>query len=1004
MGVLALWGAVGFAAGVAIAHATAELPRSFERLGPEHGLPHGSVSAIVQTRDGFLWLATNEGLARYDGQKFRVFRFSASEVASGASNRMQSLLEDPRERLWVGTASGVYRLERETGRFLALPSPSAAEDHRRSPLALDGEGRLWVGRGAGVERLDEATGELHRFALPGDDDGWVAALARAPGGHLWALVTGVDWGAPRLYRLDPERGVIGEPLHLGQGTRAFLLAFQRSGAAWLNSDPSTLRAPAGWTFPALSGAPVEPLQAFLEDRAGRVWLGTGSGLYLVDPEGAFVRPVPHVRDPQDWQRRFVNAITEDAAGILWVGTLAGAYFHDPHRKPFRHFGHVRGEPGSLPARAVSAIAPTSGAIAWLGTYGGGLVRADLSRGEVLDAYRSDPADPDSLCDDLVWSLLLDARETLWIGTESGLCFLASKSRRFRKLSLPLPLPPGPDVHRVKDLASADGAIWIGTNLGLVRLGGPGEPSRFWGAAAAPDGLSFPEIGALHVETGGAALLIGTTIGGIDRLDLATGRFEHLPLSRRAAVQDRNVAIFDFESSARGGYWVGTGGGLIRWASRGEQSELPSIPVELTGSTVFSVLEDDHGSLWLGTNQGLVRFDPATGEVRPFDLGDGIGSVEFNRHAAARLASGELAFGGMEGITSFAPDRIVATRARPTTTLQRIAVLGDAGERTIEPFGLEILALGPNDRAVTFDWSVPFFSRSDRCASRYRLDGLDTGWLDAGTARSARYTNLEPGNYRFRVVSANADGLWSAAEAALAVRVLPPYWRTAWFRLIVLMVGAAGLASAYRLRLRRLAQLERMRLRIASDLHDELGGDLSGIAVAAGLVARREALSREDRDRLAGVESTAVAVMHGLRDIVWCVDPSRDRLRHLAERLRSVTRGLFADTEVEVELELLSDPAALPMDLRRALYLSAKELLHNAARHAGARRVQVSLARAGGMLRLEVADDGAGFEPAAAADGTGLASVRRRIREAGGQVEVRSARGQGTRAVLTVPFA
>lgn len=975
----------------------------FERLGPEHGLPHGTVNAILQSRDGFLWLATHDGLARYDGRDFRVFRFSAQEMARGASNRIQGLLEDHDGRLWVATGAGIYRFDRGRARLVEVPSASASEDHRRSPLVLDGEGRLWVGRGAGVERFDEATGEMLRFPLPGDD-GWVAALARTTEGRLWALVTDVDWNGPRVFLIDPARGPVGEAQPLATDTMAFHLAFDRSGAAWLAGSPGALTAPAGWSFPRFSGGPAQPLHAFLEDRAGRLWLGTDSGLYEADRGAQSVRRVPLDADPQDWQRRFVNTIAEDDAGILWVGTLAGAYFHDPHRKPFRHLGYARGEPSSLPARAVSAIAPEGDARAWLGTFGGGLAYADLGANAVLETFRHDSTDPGSLCDDLVWSLLRDAAGALWIGTESGLCLLPAGARRFRQVELPLPAPRRPGVHRVKDLASAGGSLWVGTNLGLVRLGVADESSQLWGAAAAPLGLSFAEIGTLLVVAEGSALLVGTTQGGIDRLHLATGRFEHVPIGPRDSALDRDVTIYDLESSARGGVWIATSGGLGRWTPESRRAEFPVIPSGLPGSIVFSVIEDDRGIVWLGTNQGLIRFDPATGETRPFDLADGIGNVEFNRHAAARLADGSVALGGMSGVTHFDPERIIASTYRPPTTLARVAILGASGERTVEPFALERLVLGPEDRAVTFDWSVPFFSRSDRCTSRYRLEGLDDRWLEAGQARSVRYTNLEPGRYRFRVVSANADGLWNEAGAEVAVQVLPPYWRTTWFRLLLVALGTTLLALAYRLRVRRIAKLERMRLRIAGDLHDELGSDLSGIAVTAGLVARREEISVADRERLAGIESTAVEVMHGLRDIVWCVDPSRDRLQDLAERLRSVTRGLFGDTAVEVDLDLVSDPATLPMDLRRALYLSAKELLHNVARHAQAHRVRLALARAGGMLALEIADDGSGFDPSAASDGTGLASVRRRMREAGGRIEILSSPGQGTRAVLTIPFA
>lgn len=994
--------ALALALAATAAPATGPATPRFERIGPERGLPHGTVYAILQDRDGFLWFATPDGLARWDGSSFRRFRFSGAEVALGASNRFQALHEDRERRLWAVTAAGVYRLDRSAGRFVEVPSPSAGEAHRRGALAVDGEGVLWLARGSGVERYDEAAGVFRRFDLPADA-GWVAALARAPDGVVWALVTEPDWSVPRLYALSRARGPERRVDPFPASTRLFHLAFDRAGRLWLRGVARGAREAEGLRLPELPGAPDEPLQAFLEDSGGRLWLGTSSGLFVAGAGEAGFHGAPLAAERNDWQGEHVTALAEDDAGILWVGTLAGVYFADPHRKPFRHLGRARGDDSTLPALAVSAVAPRGDGAAWVGTYGGGLARVDVARGKVVERRQSDPAVEGSLCDDLVWSLLLDPGGALWVGTESGLCVLDASSDRFRRVELPLPPPRRPELHRVKDLAWAGGAVWVGTNFGLARVGAAGEPARLWGAAPSPEGLSFAEVGTLHADPDGRALFVGTTGGGLDRLDLVTGRFEHLSIGGRASSRHGGFAVYDLEPSAAGGLWIGTSDGLGRWDAGTRRAELAAHAADLPGSAVFSVAEEASGAVWLGTNQGLVRFEPAAGEVRAFDLADGIGSVEYNRHAAARLADGTLLFGGMGGLTYFDPQRIVPGTYRPPTALVRVAVLGEKGERTVEPWGLPELVLRPEDRAVTFDWAVLFFSRPDRCTSRYRLEGLDDGWIDAGTGRSARYTNLEPGRYRFRVVSANADGAWSEDGASLALRVLPPYWRTAWFRAISLLLVALLTLLGYRLRVARLRRLERMRLRIAGDLHDELGGDLSGIAVAAGVVARREALSREDRERLGGIERTAIEVMHGLRDIVWCVDPARDRVEDLAARLAGCARTLFAESGVELEFALDEIPGALSMDRRRALYLSGKELLHNAARHARARRVRLALSRTEGGLRLEVEDDGEGLAPSGTAQGTGLGSVRRRMREVGGRFELESRSGAGTRARLDVPL-
>ncbi|MCB1007778.1 MAG: hypothetical protein KDB94_02680 [Acidobacteria bacterium] len=997
-----LGAALGVVASLALVGAATASGPSFDRLGPEQGLPHGTVGDLLQDRDGFLWLATSDGLARFDGAELRVFRFPPEEVARGASNRILALAEDRERRLWVATTTGIARLDRSQARLREEPSASAGESCRRSPLELDGDGVLWVGRNRVALRFDEGAGRFLEHPLPEGEEGWIADLARAPDGRVWALVTELDWSAPRLYRLGAERAALAPSIPIDGAERASRFAFDREGGLHVAGSQGGVRG-VGVRFPSVAGLPDEPLEAYLEARDGRTWFGTSSGLFLAEPGAQSAQPVPLAGEPQDWQWRYVLSLEEDDAGLLWVGTLAGAFFHDPRGKPFRHLGYERGEAGGLPARAVSSVALAEDGSAWVGTYGGGLARVDLDRVRVIETFRHDPARPGSLCEDLIWSLLRDDEGGLWVGTESGLCHRGRGEERFRPVPLPLPGPPRSGIYRVKDLAAADGAIWVGTNLGLVRLEPNGGESRFWGGGGGPGGLSFAAVGTLLVDVAASGLYVGTTGGGLDRLDFASGTFAHYSTGGQQSRREREVTIYDLEPAAAGGLWIGSSDGLGRFLPDLGRTEFPAIRGELPGSTIFSVAEDATGELWLGTNRGLVRYRPATEELRAFDLGDGIGNLEFNRHAAVHTPGGGLAFGGMEGMTLFEPGSVRPSSFRPRTSLTRVAVLGTASERAVEPWGVERLVLGPEDRAVTFEWAVLLFSRSDRCASRYRLEGLDGEWIEAGTARGARYTNLEPGDYLFRVVSANADGFWSEDGAELAVRVLPPYWRSAWFRLLLISLAVGSLALAYRLRVARLRSLERMRLRIASDLHDELGGDLSGIAVAAGLVARREQLADADRDRLAGVQRTAVDVLHGLRDIVWCVDPSRDRLTDLSERLRGIARALFAETEMEVELELPNEPTILPMDLRRSLYLSAKELLHNVARHAGARRIRVALARREGRLRLEVEDDGVGFDPARVTEGTGLASVRRRMREAAGSVSIQSAPGEGAIVRLEVPF-
>jgi signal transduction histidine kinase len=392
----------------------------------------------------------------------------------------------------------------------------------------------------------------------------------------------------------------------------------------------------------------------------------------------------------------------------------------------------------------------------------------------------------------------------------------------------------------------------------------------------------------------------------------------------------------------------------------------------------------------------------SGTVTTYDLADGIGTMEFNRGARLRTRDGRLVFGGATGVVGFDPEAIRPDERRPEIALVGVEAASRAGVRRLDGRGLEGVVLSPRERTATFTLAALAFEDPGQSRYAYRLDGLDEGWVEAGTERRARYTGLPPGDYVFRARAANHDGTWSEAVLAVPVRVEPWMWETTWFRVLVVVLLLGLGALAYRARVARLLAVERLRLRIAGDLHDDLSSDLSGIALATDLLGRRPGLAAADRQRLADVHSTATSMVDALRDIVWTVDPAHDSVEAFARRVRLVADRLLDGRAHAVEVDL-PDAGALPMPLRRELLLILKEALHNAHRHAEAGRVDVRLGRDGADLVLAVEDDGVGFDPGAVAGGHGLRSLRTRAERIGGALTVDSTPGRGTRVRLAVPL-
>jgi signal transduction histidine kinase len=725
------------------------------------------------------------------------------------------------------------------------------------------------------------------------------------------------------------------------------------------------------------------VEAYLNDVVelpdGSFWLGSAKGLFRFDPaSGRSIRQPLHP-DAPSWQTEQVRSLLVDRSGGLWVGTLGGLFHHDPHLKRFRHWQHDSRDDATLSAEPVSQIVAGPDGALWIGTFGGGLNRVDPASGRA-ERFRHDPEDPDSLPAELIWSLAWDSEGQLWVGASITSVF-DPRQRRFERSELP---PDSPrSIH-----TDGRGRVWLGTyaeGLFVHDLAGGG-----W--------RRLPEMQTIQIApSASGALWIGQR-GAVSRLDPATLEAARFPLTAGDGSPLADVEVFDLYESEEE-LWLATSAGLGRLDPERGGCELPVASEELPGTVVFSIQPDGRGRLWLGTNQGLAVFDRAAAQghqVRVYDRADGVGNLEFNRRSRYRAPDGTLYLGGMNGVTVFHPDEIRDNPYVPPVVLTGVRRLRRGGERRIDPHGLGRLELEPGTSEVTFSFTALSFTRTERNRYAYRLEGLDGDWIDAGAVRSARYTNVPPGSYLFRVRASNNDGVWNEAGVALPVVVRPSYWQTLWFRLLVLAAIAALLAGAYRFRVRRLIELERVRLRIAGDLHDQLGSELSGIALAASRVAAKEYLEEGDRRRLEDVRSSSVQATQDLRDIVWYVNPDHDGLHSMEARMRSAAAILLGGLEARFELELPGDGRGLDMVTRRNLYLIYKELLTNVARHARAQRVRIRLLVRDRDVLLEVEDDGEGFDSAAPTDGSGLASVRRRAANMKARLDLDARPGEGTR--------
>ncbi|WP_082773638.1 sensor histidine kinase [Hymenobacter sp. PAMC 26628] len=984
-------------------------------LSTADGLTDNTVQCLVQDRQGFLWAGTQDGLSRYDGRAFRTFRADARRRGALAGNFVRALAPDAaRGGLWVGTGDGVCYYDPRTERFGRVPSDSAAHYFVNALLA-DPAGGVWIGTENGLWHYAPATHRLRRYwCAPGGAPASTArrnsvrALARDAAGTVWA-----GTGEGQLCRFDAATGTLRPEPRYGPAGPAPLsaLAAAPGGGLWAGTEGGGLRyLPPGRPAAELRRpGPGQPaVRSLWADARGGAWVATAAGLryWPVGPHlaGATAAAAALAAPAPDSLRLAgeVLALAPDRAGQLWAGTGAGLRRLDVRPSPF----------ALLPTGPVWAVAPAAAGL-WVGTERQGLLRLDPRTGAVAERLRHHPRDPASLADDFVRCVLPDADGGLWAGTQrQGLDYRAPGAPGFRHFRH----APGEvgaladDFVRCLYRDPLDGALWVGTEGGLSRLADArrGRFTTYRQRANDPRGLPNNFVRCV-LRDGAGRLWVGTGGGGLCRLDdPATGRFTAFKANARDERSLPGNFVRALCVDAAGRLWVGTeDGGLCRlddpttgrFTSFGEAQGLPN-------DVVYALLPDPAArALWLSTNRGLARLDLATDRLTAFDARDGLPQQEYNAGAACWGPGGALYFGGPAGLVGFRPAALRAPPAPPVllTGLRRLnqpVALPDTavGQR-------RVLRLGPQDYVFTLSFAALDLRGAGRQRLVYQLEGFDPEWVPAGPQREATYTNLDPGPYTFRVRGADAP---PGTGAALRLVVAPPWYGTWWFR--ALAAGAVGALAwlAYRLRLGQLLALERVRHRIARDLHDDMGSTLSSIALLSEM-ARQHQLGQRPAQAaglLHQIQDSSRQMLDALDDIVWTINPAHDGLGDVTARMRAFAAELLEARGIALAFEVAPAVGALhlPMERRREFFLLFKEAVNNLAKYAHCQQARVALTCPPGHLLLVVEDDGVGFAPTAPAQGSGngLPNMRARAAALHAVLTLTSAPGRGTAVRLSVP--
>lgn len=825
---------------------------TFENVGLEHGLSQITVNCITRDRNGFMWFGTQDGLNRYDGYNFTIYRHNPDNPSSLSDNHIRVILEDIDEPvLWIGTNNGgLCKFDPDVDRFTNyryLPNdPNSLSYDEVYFLYQEKNGILWVGTwGGGLNKFDKKNGTFTRYRYNRDNPSGlshdiVRTIFEDSKGVMWIGSYGGglnkfnrETGEFSHYRYDPA-----DPGSLGND-QVMSICECRDGGLWIGTDGGGINRfdPAAGTFTRYRHNPTDPgslandrVRDIHEDRSGRLWVATyGGGLNRFDQETRTFTEYRH--DPgqlKSLPHDQVLSLYEDNNDLLWIGTQSGGVAKlDLREKKFNLYSYLPGKPGSLSAGEVRAFTEDPGGILWIGTNGGGLNKFDRKKNKYT-VFRHEPGNPDSLSFDRVYALCPDKdRNVLWVGTFGGGLnkFDKKKGRFTRYSSNPDPRNRSRISHdRIRTiLEDRTGTLWIGTwDGGLNRFHKETETfDHYRHDPGKPDTIGHDKIFCLYEDRSGV-LWVGTWGGGLCRYNRETDnftRFRYKPGNPNALISDRILCIYEDSS---GVFWIGSGDrGLNKfdreqnlWSAYTARNGLPN-------DVIYGILEDETGHLWLSSNGGISKFNPKTGTVKNYGAGDGLQGNEFNGGAYYKSSSGEMFFGGINGFNSFFPSEIEDNPFIPPVLITGFRKFNEPVKFDKSTWKVKEIVLSYKDNFISFEFVALNYRVPGDNRYAYKMDGFDKDWIYCGDRQTAVYTNLAGGNYVFRVRGSNNDGLWNNEGASVKLVVIPPFWKRLWFQVFAIFVLLGLGYLAYRIRTYGILDRNKQLVKINDRLNREI---------------------------------------------------------------------------------------------------------------------------------------------------------------------------------------
>ncbi len=1020
----------------------------FKHYNVEDGLSQSVVNCMIEDHTGFLWFGTQDGLNRFDGYNFRIFRHNIIDTGSLSDNDIWSLFEDEKGNIWVGTQDGILNCfdpSTETFAHYKIDSTNSVRGNSITCIYQDKSDIFWIGTyKGGLYRFDKTSGSIINWNNePGNlsslSNKYVTTIFEDYHGNLWIGT----YNGLCLFNKSP-----GHPSHCFFHDQADINSipdniiwrvFQSptdsdniwigtyNGLAYLNIKTKIIRQ----VIPDENNPEQfsRSISSICEDFNGNhkyLWLGTYEGLLRVElpksptpgrPEKkgkgdlirfiSFKRWVNNPDNQYSINNNLINNVLSDRSGVIWIAGQKGIDYYAKQKDKFNLKVTHKYESTNLGKffnLNIQGLCQTPDQTVWIGSSQGLYAIKNILQNYELTGVSQ-------FLNQNIWSLAPGKNDDLWIGTYGqGLEQLELNTHKIRKWNGNWRDSSDIGNSYVRSLLQDEkGNVWIGLwGVGLNCLNPEsGQITRWHHESENPQSISYDDIWVIDEDNQGR-IWLGTYGGGLNLYNPSDGGTFYKWLSdggTKNCLSNNNIlSIHEYEYNKdkdKTILWIGTTDGLNKFIidNNYTKNTKPSVKIEryllrqdFNTNTINSIEEDRDGHLWITTNKGLIEFDPSAGNLDNYTISDGLQSNEFNPNSSCKTTDGKIIIGSVNGLNIFYPDSIYQSKYKPPVVLTEFQIFNqvvkvERGSPLITSIqNSKEINLSYDQNVFSFQFSSLDYNAPEMNQYAYWMEGFDKDWIRSGTRHYATYTNLDPGDYIFHVKATNSDGKWNNGETSIAVIIHPPFWETWWFRGFVILIITWSLYFIYRFRLKRFLEIERLRIKIASDLHDDIGSALTRISLESELL-NSNIDPEENRAGLSRIGNMSREIISSMSDVVWSIDSRNDSIENLLNHMKDFAFSLFSLKNIQAVFETknLDLQKKLKVDVRQNVYLIFKEAINNAVKYSNSKEIKIILKNEEKFCQMIIYDPGSTLS-IRKLTGHGLRNMQMRADRIGGKIE------------------